>query len=330
MVGIFILLFVIAITKGDELNNLKLEQVLILSRHNLRTPLVINLEDYTPKIWPKFNGIATDLTSKGVYLESLMAEYITEWLESKDFVKGCPETDDVLIYSNTKARTRNTAKSFAKSVFHSCNIPFYHNDNIEIFDPVFHPIFHNNTDYFKQIILEEMKSRIEEKNLKQSYLELNRLIDLQNSEICKKESVCDLSTMNDEAIYREGEEPDVNGPLKIGTNVVDYFLMSFYEGFPLEDVAWGQINTVELWELLSKIIKQNLDVRFNTSAAQDIARPLLTYMFDIFKRGTPKFTVLIGHDSNLCSVINALGFKEFKLKNQYEPYPIGGKLVFQK
>ncbi len=45
---------------------------------------------------------------------------------------------------------------------------------------------------------------------------------------------------------------------------------------------------------------------------------------------TPKITVLVGHDSNIASLLTALDFNAYTLPGQYERTPIGGKIVFQR
>ena len=44
----------------------------------------------------------------------------------------------------------------------------------------------------------------------------------------------------------------------------------------------------------------------------------------------PKITVLVGHDSNIASLLTALDFKPYQLHDQNERTPIGGKIVFQR
>ena len=328
---LIVFLCLVVLSQGIDINSLKLEQVLILSRHNVRTPLTEKLELYSSKLWPKWNATAGFLTEKGARLEGYMGQYIAEWLDSEDFIEGCPNKDEVLIYANTKPRTLDTARAFAASAFQFCNISVQHYENLDIFDPLFLPIFHNTSQAFKKQAREEMQNKLNEVDLTQSYLELTRILNLRTSDICKKMFMCDLHLQPNEIVTEDGEEPHVNGPLYIGNSVVDSFIMSFYEGLPTPEVAWGQIDTDEQWQLLAKISKHEQNVRFSLkTASKDIAGPLLKYMFDIFKNGTPKFTLLIGHDSNLNSVISALGFKPFVLPDQFEPFPIGGKIIFQK
>ncbi|CAB3233652.1 unnamed protein product [Arctia plantaginis] len=332
MALILFIFCVIALCKGNKLKGLTLEQVLVLSRHNIRTPLTTNLDIYSPNKWPKFNETDANLTQRGVLMESFMAEYFAEWLASEDFIKGCPGQEEVLIYPNTLSRTRGTAKSFADAAFPSCSIyqDKHSQDNRDVFDPLFHSLFQNTSENFIEQIKNEMKNTLNEVDLTESYLELNRILDIKNSDICKQKNVCDLSKNSTQIVYEEGKEPEVQGPLLIGNQVIDTFIMSFYEGFPLENVAWGKVTSEDQWEILTRIIKHNINVRLGPLASKDIGKPLLKYMFNIFKSRNPKFTMIVGHDTNICVILKALDFKNVNVVNQYEPYPIGGKLVFQK
>ncbi|XP_022824007.1 uncharacterized protein LOC111354702 [Spodoptera litura] len=329
--GFIVFMCIVVASKGIDINSLKLEQVVMLGRHNVRTPLTEGLEMYSSKPWPKWNSTAGVLTEKGLRFEGYIADYISQWLDSEDFFEGCPQKDDVLIYANTKSRTLESARAFAESAFYNCNISVQHYANLSQFDPLFLPVFHNKTEAFKKQIAEEMKRHLSEMNLTESYAELGRILNIEEADICKKLFLCDLNSQQTEIVLEEGEEPNVNGPLYIANAVVDAFIMSYYEGRPMTEVAWGQIETDRQWDLLAKIITENQNIRFKLeSGAKDIASPLLRYMFNIFNDGKPKFALLVGHDSNLNSVLTALEFKPFERKLQFEPYPIGGKIVFQK
>jgi hypothetical protein len=73
----------------------QLEQVLIMSRHNLRAPLANNgsvLEQSTPNKWPEWDVPGGQLTTKGGVLEVYMGHYMREWLAQQGMVKTgeCP------------------------------------------------------------------------------------------------------------------------------------------------------------------------------------------------------------------------------------------------
>ncbi len=65
--------------------------------------------------------------------------------------------------------------------------------------------------------------------------------------------------------------------------------------------------------------------------AANVANPLIQYIYDELRSPDRKFTFLVGHDSNLSSVLTALGVEEYELPNAIErKTPIGSKLVIEK
>ncbi|KPJ19650.1 Glucose-1-phosphatase [Papilio machaon] len=325
-------ILLILVCLWNTIDGLKLEQVLILSRHNIRTPLTARLEDTTPYKWPQWKNEVGHLTDKGALLESYMAEYFAEWLNETGLLpRGCPTDDEVFVYANTRQRTRESARAFVRGAFGNCSISAYSIDS-EDMDPVFNPILRDTSETTKQKITAEMIQKLKGLRLDAAYKELNDIIDLKNSDICKSDSFCDFLQGENEIVYVIGKEPNIVGPLATSNNVMDSFIMSYYEGMADEDVAWGKIVKPEQWALLSEIIRENQNVRFNsTSLARDVAKPLLKYIKTVFEHNPPrKVTVLFGHDSNLNSVMSALGFKYYELPHQYEATPPGGKIVFQK
>lgn len=316
-------------------DSLKLEQVFILSRHNVRAPLTKNLQRTSSLEWPPWDVPAGHLTEKGVLLEEIIGDYFSSWFKTKGlFTEKCPDPDSVYVYSNNKHRTIETAKVFSRTAFKNCNISIHYNLNeFERSDPVFAPIIRNSSDSFKEIYYRQLQYKLNNLHLEESYALLDRIVDLKNSDICKHDSFCDFNLKKDNILFAIGDEPDIYGPLSIGNVMVDNFLMSYYNGRPKEEIAWGRINSEEEWKSLLEIAKENQNVRFNnTQLSKDIARLMLNTIRDSFlkKELARKLTVLVGHDSNLNSVMAAFGFKKYDLPGQYEMWPIGGKLVFQK
>ncbi|XP_038219989.1 glucose-1-phosphatase-like [Zerene cesonia] len=309
-----------------------LKQVLILSRHNIRAPLSSNLHNLSNNTWPKWNTQPGFLTAKGALLEGYIGNYISNWLVKKGLLpNGCPDSNDVYIYANTRQRTRETAKAFVNGAFKNCSVTVYSKNSTKM-DPVFNPVFRNMSLELKSQIVEEMKQKLDNLRLKKAYSKLNDLVHLEHSPICKKSNVCNFLHAKDSIVYEIGEEPNINGPLAYTNSIVDAFIMSYYEGMPTSDVAWGKIKSSKDWNLLTRVTQENQNVRFNSTVlAKEVAKPLLKYIYDIFKNeNSPKFTLLVGHDANLNSVMAAIGFKPYVLPDQYEVTPLGGKLVFQK
>lgn len=62
----------------------QLQQVLMMSRHNLRAPLANNgsvLEQSTPNQWPEWDVPGGQLTTKGGVLEIYMGHYMARWTQ---------------------------------------------------------------------------------------------------------------------------------------------------------------------------------------------------------------------------------------------------------
>nr|XP_049707434.1 glucose-1-phosphatase [Helicoverpa armigera] len=310
--------------------NFTLEQVLILSRHNVRTPLSKNLADFTPKHWPVWKEKSGYLTAKGALLEGYMGEYFALWLNKQGLLQEkCPKEDIFYVYANTAQRTLASAKAFVNKGFPGCEVKIHHTSEPK--DPIFNPVVHNTSALFKLEAIEQMKMLLKSLHLNGSYVDLEEILNYKQSEYCLTEHKCNLLTDTNKIFVNVGVKPNLEGPLKISKSVIDSFIMENYEGFPKNEVAWGQLKNKEEWNLVLDLSKGYHSVIFNTTLiARDLAKPLLTYMRDLILDKKYIISFLMGHDANIYTVLKSLDFKPYSLKGQYEMTPAGGKLVFQK
>ncbi|PIJ51367.1 bifunctional glucose-1-phosphatase/inositol phosphatase [Erwinia sp. OLTSP20] len=319
----------------------QLEQVLMLSRHNLRAPLANNgsvLQQATKKSWPSWQVPGGQLTTKGGILEVYMGNYTREWLVRQGLIKAgeCPTDNTVYAYANSLQRTLATAQYFITGAFPGCDVPVSHQDEMGAMDPIFNPVITNgNADFHKQA-LNDLADADKKLALKPALQRLEKIIDYRTSPECSGKKKCDLSDSEQNKFTADnGKEPGVSGPLRTANALVDAFTLQYYEGMPLDQVAWGQIKTAEQWKALSAIKNAYQDTLFGTPAiARNVAAPLLDYMrsmlVDQDKDSAPKVTLMVGHDSNIGSVLTALDFKPYILPLQNEETPIGGMLVFER
>ncbi|MHA7847489.1 bifunctional glucose-1-phosphatase/inositol phosphatase [Serratia sp. D1N4] len=323
-----------------ETQDYQLQQVLVMSRHNLRAPLANNgsvLAQSTPKAWPQWDTPGGLLTTKGGVLEVYMGHYFNAWLKQTGVLpqEGCPADGSVYVYANSLQRTVATAQFFSNGAFPGCDISVHHQDKMGEMDPTFNPIITDNSDAFNQQALSAMNAKLASLKLDASYEQLAQIIDYKDSAACKTDKQCDLTAEPSKMSAVPGKEPGVSGPLKVGNSLVDAFMLQYYEGFPMKNVAWGKIVTPHQWQQLAQLKDGYQDSLFtSTVVAQNVAKPLLTYINSALiserKAGSPKLTVLVGHDSNIASLLSAMQFKPYQLPHQYEKTPIGGKLVFQR
>lgn len=316
----------------------QLQQVLLMSRHNLRAPLANNgsvLEQSTAQKWPQWDVPGGLLTTKGGVLEVYMGHYFREWFAQQGLVTSgeCPANNRVYAYANSLQRTVATAQFFITGAFPGCDIPVHHQEKMGTMDPTFNPVITNTSPEFQQAALKAMETQRGEYQLDESYKLLEEVTGYDDSPSCKQKQVCDLTAAKDTFSAKPTEEPGVSGPLKVGNSLVDAFTLQYYEGFPMEDVAWGQIKTDKQWSVLSKLKNGYQDTLFTSpDVARNVAAPLVKYIQKalVTEKQGPAVTVLVGHDSNIASLLTALDFKPYQLAHQYERTPIGGKIMFQR
>ncbi|KAJ8710812.1 hypothetical protein PYW08_009327 [Mythimna loreyi] len=326
------ILILIVLCEGFSANNLTLKQVLILSRHNIKYPWSNVLHKYSSKPWPPQAGASEVLTPKGAQLEGYMGEYFSEWFKKEHFLpEGCPDEDTVYVYANAASRTKATARAFVDSAFKSCNVSVLYHKNLTDWDPLFRFVVYNSTEAYKDKVLQEINRKLRNNpKLLAVYSELNKILEIEDSQVCKQDGICDLTQSNDTVSYEVGKFVVIEGPFRKAYLVVNAFVMNYYNGMPIQDIAWGQVTTLEKWNLITEVTRLNQVIRFTTVA--DREAPLVKYLIKTFKEydEMPKLMLLVGHDINLNCVANALGFKSIDLPNQFEKYPIGGKIVFQR
>ena len=316
----------------------QLQQVLLMSRHNLRAPLANNgsvLEQSTAQQWPEWDVPGGQLTTKGGVLEVYMGHYFREWLADQGLVKNgeCPTAHRVYAYANSLQRTVATAQFFITGAFPGCDIPVHHQEKMGTMDPTFNPVITNTSPEFQQAAIKAMETQREHSQLDESYRLLEAVTGYEDSPACKEKQVCDLTAAKDTFSAKPTEEPGVSGPLKVGNSLVDAFTLQYYEGFPMDEVAWGQIKTDKQWSVLSKLKNTYQDTLFTSpEVARNVSAPLVKYIQKslVAEKQGPTITVLVGHDSNIASLLTALDFRPYQLPHQYERTPIGGKIMFQR
>lgn len=318
----------------------KLEQVLMLSRHNLRAPLANSgsaLAKVTERKWPEWEVPGGNLTVKGGILETYMGRSIGGWLAENGLIAkdACPAPGSVHIYANSLQRTVATAQFFVAGAFAGCDVAVHHQDKMGTMDPTFNPSIRADSDGFREQAVTAMVAQAKTTPLAPGYQLLDGILAFKASQSCRQDKLCDLTKSDDSFTAKAGEEPGTKGPLKLGNAVVDAFTLQYYEGFPPGEVAWGRIRGEAQWRSLAAIKNGYQEALFTTPAvARDVAGPMLAYIARaLMKPEAGKavpVTILFGHDSNVASVLAALQAEPYVLPGQDEKTPIGGVIQFQR
>ncbi|HCO7576715.1 TPA: bifunctional glucose-1-phosphatase/inositol phosphatase, partial [Escherichia fergusonii] len=223
---------------------------------------------------------------------------------------------------------------FITGAFPGCDIPVHHQEKMGTMDPTFNPVITDDSAAFSEQAVAAMEKELGKLQLTDSYKLLEKIVNYKDSPACKEKQQCSLVDGKNTFSAKYQQEPGVSGPLKVGNSLVDAFTLQYYEGFPMDQVAWGEIKSDQQWKVLSKLKNGYQDSLFTSpEVARNVAKPLVSYIDKALvtdRASAPKITVLVGHDSNIASLLTALDFKPYQLHDQNERTPIGGKIVFQR
>ncbi|MBO6214037.1 MAG: histidine-type phosphatase, partial [Lachnospiraceae bacterium] len=132
-----------------------LEQVVVLSRHNIRSPLSGGdslLGQITPHEWFEWTSAPSELSVRGGVLEANMGQYFRKWLEEEGlFPENYQPTDEeVRIYANSKQRTIATAKYFSAGLLPTDDNGVEYHMEFDEMDPVFTPQLTFTSDEYSE------------------------------------------------------------------------------------------------------------------------------------------------------------------------------------
>ena len=322
----------------------KLKEVVILSRHNIRSPLSTNgsaLSKMTPHEWTNWSSAASELTLRGGVLETEMGQFFRKWTIETGLFKDnyVPSIDEVNVYANSMQRCIATAQYFSSGFMPVANLRINHRYVPSKMDPIFFPRLTKSTEAFRTEAMKQINAMGGKeglvginKSLKESYDLIAKVLDMKQSEYYKKGEIKDFVNNDTQITLELNQEPGMKGSLKNANSASDAFILQYYEEPDGMKAAFGHKLTTEDWTKIAKVKDVYGDVLFTAPiVAVNVAHPLLQYMYDELNDKDRKFTFLCGHDSNIASVDAALGVEEYSLPNSIEKKtPIGSKLVLEK
>lgn len=316
-----------------------LEQVVVFSRHNIRSPLSGNgsaLGTMTPHTWIDWSSGTSELTLRGGVLETEMGQYFRKWLEAEGFFPENyhPSEGEVRIYANSKQRTIATAEYFVSGLLPTANTPIETHMAFDKMDPVFTP----QLTFVTPEYVADAEAQVRElytdsvNSLADNFALLSDVIDLEDSPAWKDGSAQAFRTDDSQLILELNKEPGTVGSLKTGCSVSDALVLQYYEAPDATQAAFGHELSYEQWQQISEIKDVYVDVLFTAPLiAANVAHPLLQEIEAELTAEGRRFSFLCGHDSNVGSLLAALGVEDYTLPGAIEAKtPIGCKLVFSR
>jgi len=321
----------------------ELEQMVVLSRHNIRAPLSGKgsvLDTVTPYTWFDWTAGSSELSVRGGVLETEMGQYFAKLLEDEGLISENwqPERDEVRFYANSKQRTIATAQYFSTGMLPTANVEIETHMVFDTMDPVFTP----QSTFFSDAYVEQAMAEIEAMDedglkgindaLSENYKLLAEVIDFENSEAYADGSVAAFNSEDTVVTLEQNKEPSMAGSLKIADSIADALILQYYESDDPVAAAFGHELTEEQWTMIADFRSVYGEVLFTApSVCVNVAHPLLQELLSEMNASGRKFSFLCGHDSNIGSVFAALGVEDYELPNAIEKNtPIGSKFVIEK
>lgn len=322
----------------------RLKEMVILSRHNIRSPLSGNgsaLQDLTSHTWFRWTSAPSELSLRGGQLETMMGQYFRQRLVADNLMTEnyLPKEGEVRFYANSMQRTIATAQYFSSGMLPVANVKIEHKFAPSKMDPVFNPQLTFVSDTFRTEAMKQISAMggnkglqgINEK-LSKEYRLLEKVLDLKDSPAAKKRGMDRFRSDDLEILLNVNKEPGLRGSLKLATSASDALVLQYYEEADPVKAGFGHKLSLKKWEQIARIKDVYGDVLFTAPVvAVNVAHPLLKVMSEELSLRGRKFTFLCGHDSNIASVLAALDVEEYSLPRSIEKKtPIGSKLVIEK
>ena len=344
LLGVALSSFAQAIRPDDFGERYTLKQVVVLSRHNIRSPLSGRhsaLQRLTPHEWHQWSSAPSELSLRGGALETMMGQYFRKWLVSEGMMQEneIPAEGTMRFYANSKQRTIATAQYFSSGMLPVANVRIEHHCEMGKMDPVFNPQITDDNDDFKALAQQQIAAMGGKKGMAGigekmagNYKLLERVLDMEQSRACLEGDTCHFRTDDAHVYLVKNREPGMGGSLRLACQAADALVLQYYEEPDALKAAFGDTLSWEDWERISAIKDWYGDVLFTAPVmARQVARPLLRTMLEELQDDERKFTFLCGHDSNIGSVLAALETEDYSLPQTIEKKtPIGCKLVIEK
>lgn len=330
-------------------NELKLEKVTVVSRHNVRAPLekyLNTLDEMTGDgyQWTRWSVPGGNLTLRGGALEMLFGEYFRLWLQNEHFLV-CPKNEEFYFGASPKQRTIATARAFAAGMLPYMTVPVdYKVDEtgkLASLDPDYLPLFNDysasggkfNTAAFREEAISEL-GQLEAP----SYSFLEKTLRMKNSNYARKNNNAHFDPIVKVCLdFYDREtgapkEPTMKGGLKDANMASDAFILQYYEMENDRDAAFGRKLSFEDWKKLASIKDYYGYILFEKAPiiAVNVSHCMLMRVHGEMSANGHKFAFFCTHDSMIAALLAALRVDPYELPNTIEvKTPIGGKLVFE-
>ncbi len=305
----------------------KLKEVVVMSRHNIRSPLSSGGAAYmrvTPHEWFKWSSPSSQLSLRGGMTETAMGQFFRKWVVAEGLLPDNyrPEGEEVLFYANSRQRTFATAKYFSAGFLPFANVEITHKLQEDKMDPVFTSQFTKMNDTYRQQVISEIQAlnggpQAWMQSKRSTLTLMEQVLDMSESPAAIEGDTLHFRYDDVQFKIEKGDEPRMTGGYTLANSVADALVLQCYESESM--TAFGHELTIEQWRAICGVKEVYDGLLFTThAAAVNLANPLVSRIHEELNRTDRKFMFLCGHDSNLASIGAALRFHYPETENALE------------
>lgn len=347
-----VLLLFFGITSFAQ-DSLRLEKIVVVSRHGLRAPLQDHLDtldsltsiSINRELWRERGVKDSELTLKGSALENLFGEYFRMWFNSLGFQL---QDQEVYFGASSKQRTIATARSFAAGMLPLKTVPVYYKQkedgNYGYLDENYLPLFYGerpkNGMIFDTVAFQDSASKkVDLIKIEPSFGFLEEVLQYSDSPRAKaigsKHFNTETKVNFDFYKLDNGNikklEPTLDCDLNVANKASDALILMYYE-FPdsLRSFFKRDFSFDDMCKIAS--VKDQYGRKLFTApiVAVNVSHCMLKNIYAEMNCNWHKFTFLCTHDSMIQSLLAALRVENYELKSTIEKdTPIGVKLLLE-
>ena len=252
-----------------------------------------------------------------------------------------PDPLQTLILANSMQRTVETGRAFATGFSPDDPIETDYDKTVKwgSMSPVFDDVSTKFSETIKAKVLAEadqvcypgdFKSAIDQ--LEIDAQKITEVLDMKDSPACQQHDTCSFYFTNSNIILHLQWMPRIlGGNIYFAQVVSSNLVLQYYDMPETKGTIFGHPVTLDDLRAIGRIKDMwcFLCMGFPT-VGRDVAHNLLIKIKEEMNDSTRKLSYLIGHDSNMATLVGALDLERYELEGTPEiKTPLGGKITFE-
>jgi len=311
---VFLALAALLAAAGSTAAEPRLERVVLVERHGVRSPTQTNaaLDALSAEPWPVWSAAPGELTAHGAQGVQLMGSAIRRGYAAKGLLPltGCPAPGLVAVTADgADQRTRESARWFVRGLAGGCDIRVTDtNDGDPLFDGLSsHPL---DPKAAEAAVKAKALDRVDTPATHAAEAALQAVVAPRGCETRK--GVC---LEGDSTISATTDAVRIRGPLATASTLAENLLLEYAQGMPLSQVGWGRIHSAADLAAMAPAHERVSDLTRRTPYVAErraavLARTILDSLqgrADAYGDGRARLAVFVGHDTNLANLAGAFG-----------------------